>query len=161
MGMAWPASLLEEMGVAERKRLLGLCFILAVAVIWVVASFVVQDIESTGAHPLVLTYVANSLFAIYVPLYFLNLRIKTLRAESAAANAASKASQVELEQEDDVLMASGVLRSDQVPNPVPPARMGTRPLLIAALVVSACLCGILMQFNGSFAYILQCMQGTS
>lgn len=49
----------------------GLFFITSVAAIWVAASFIVQDIEEAGVHPAVLTYTANSLFAIYLPIYYL------------------------------------------------------------------------------------------
>ena len=68
----------------DRKRVLGLVFILTVALIWVAASFFVQGIEAQGAHPAVLTLVANSLFAVYVPVYFLNLRLRRRRQASGA-----------------------------------------------------------------------------
>lgn len=128
----------------DRKKLVGLGFILAVAVIWVVASFVVQGIEEHGAHPAVLTLVANSLFAVYVPIYFLNLRWRR-RRQAAAAEAH--------QQESRALVSAAAPRSDEegdgVPTPLvqedshngkaaaaaPP--MPLKQLFRAALVVSA------------------------
>lgn len=46
---------------------LGLSFVLCVAVIWVAASFVVQDLVSAGLDPFLLTYIANSLFVVLLP----------------------------------------------------------------------------------------------
>lgn len=63
------------LGLESREKLLGFSFILAVAIIWVAASFAVQGIESTGVHPAVLTYIANSLFALYLPIYMIHAKI--------------------------------------------------------------------------------------
>ena len=52
-----------------RDRAAGLACIAAVATIWAGASFVVQDIEAAGVPAFALTYVANSLFTLYLPLY--------------------------------------------------------------------------------------------
>lgn len=43
----------------------------------VLASFLVQDLESEGLNPFLLTYIANSLFIIYLPLYYLAVRLKS------------------------------------------------------------------------------------
>jgi len=37
----------------------------------VLASFLVQDLEAEGLNPFLLTYIANSLFIIYLPAYAL------------------------------------------------------------------------------------------
>ena len=50
-------------------RALGLSFVVAVSIIWVLASFIVQDLEQLGVHPVVVTSVSNSLFALYAPVY--------------------------------------------------------------------------------------------
>jgi hypothetical protein len=55
---------------AQRDRALGLFFILIVALIWVLASFLVQEVEKEGLNPFLLTYIANSLFVVYIPLYY-------------------------------------------------------------------------------------------
>ena len=55
----------------ERDWALGLSFITTVAVIWVLASFLVQDIEAEGLDPFLLTYIANSLFVVLLPVHFL------------------------------------------------------------------------------------------
>ena len=47
----------------------GLAIIACVAVIWVVASFVVQTVEAAGVPAFLLTYIANILFVVYLPLY--------------------------------------------------------------------------------------------
>ena len=41
----------------------------------VLASFLVQDLEAEGLNPFLLTYIANSLFIIYLPAYALAKRI--------------------------------------------------------------------------------------
>ncbi|KAM7496210.1 hypothetical protein LguiA_020624 [Lonicera macranthoides] len=47
---------------------LGLTYILAVATIWIGASFVVQSVVDGGVSPFLITYICNSLFIIYIPL---------------------------------------------------------------------------------------------
>lgn len=47
---------------------LGLTYILAVATIWIGASFVVQSVVDGGVSPFLITYICNSLFIIYLPL---------------------------------------------------------------------------------------------
>lgn len=54
--------------VSQRKNALGLSFVLYVAVIWVVSSFIVQDLVGAGLNPFLLTYIANSLFIVLIPL---------------------------------------------------------------------------------------------
>ena len=67
---------------AERQQaLLGLSLVLAVSIIWVLASFLVQDLEQLGVHPVVVTSVSNSLFAIYLPVYLVS---RFLSSRSAA-----------------------------------------------------------------------------
>jgi len=66
----------EALGLHDRDRLLGLVFILLVSTIWVIASFLVQGIESAGIHPVVITFVSNSLFSIYFPVYWLGSFLK-------------------------------------------------------------------------------------
>lgn len=53
--------------VLQRTNALGLSFVLYVAVIWVASSFVVQDLVSAGLNPFLLTYIANSLFIVLLP----------------------------------------------------------------------------------------------
>ena len=50
-------------------RAAGYACIAAVATIWSGASFVVAAAEGQGLAPLALTYVANSTFILYLPLY--------------------------------------------------------------------------------------------
>lgn len=55
----------------RRRRLAGLACVGAVATVWAGASFVVAGVEAAGLPPLALTYIANSLFVLYLPAYFL------------------------------------------------------------------------------------------
>lgn len=52
----------------NRKHIQGLLFIVTAAVIWVLASFVVQEVEDEGLSPFLLSYIANSLFIVYLPI---------------------------------------------------------------------------------------------
>lgn len=47
---------------------LGLIYIVAVATIWIAASFVVQSVVDAGVSPFLITYICNSLFIVYIPL---------------------------------------------------------------------------------------------
>ncbi|PKA66521.1 hypothetical protein AXF42_Ash003175 [Apostasia shenzhenica] len=46
---------------------LGLAYIVAVAVIWIAASYVVQSVVDAGVSPFLVTYICNSLFLVYIP----------------------------------------------------------------------------------------------
>jgi hypothetical protein len=45
----------------------------------VLASFLVQDLEAEGLNPFLLTYIANSLFIVYLPLYYSTAKLRTNR----------------------------------------------------------------------------------
>lgn len=82
----------------------------------------VQGIEERGAHPAVLTFVANSLFAVYVPIYYLNLRWRRRRQQRAAAAALAAVHQQQREHEGSALVPAAVLHSDEgdtLPSPLP------------------------------------------
>lgn len=105
------ARLRDQLGLRDKHRILGFTFILAVATIWVIASFAVQGIESSGVHPAVLTFIANSLFALYLPIYWLGLQLKK-RRNSSSASAAAGAPPSPRYQEGDALFPQNQLRSD-------------------------------------------------
>lgn len=115
---------------SNRKKLLGLTFILIVSLIWVLASYIVKGIEASGAHPAVLTLVANSLFAIYLPIYWLNIRLKQKLGGGVAH-----------QQELRNLMPPTMLQSDQTITrledvaPAAATEMSHRELFKAAIVV--------------------------
>lgn len=44
-------------------------YIVAVATIWIAASFVVQSVVDAGVSPFLITYICNSLFVVYIPLF--------------------------------------------------------------------------------------------
>ncbi|XP_050208218.1 thiamine-repressible mitochondrial transport protein THI74 [Mercurialis annua] len=50
------------------RWILGLIYIVAVATIWIAASFVVQSVVDAGVSPFLITYICNSLFVVYIPL---------------------------------------------------------------------------------------------
>ncbi|KAL6978783.1 hypothetical protein U1Q18_020452 [Sarracenia purpurea var. burkii] len=50
------------------RWILGLIYIVAVATIWIAASFVVQSVVDSGVSPFLITYICNSLFVVYIPL---------------------------------------------------------------------------------------------
>lgn len=74
-------AVLQFLGLGNKDRAVGLFFTGIVATIWVVASFVVQDIEGLGVHPLVLTYIANSLFAVFLPIHWIGVRLASAHPE--------------------------------------------------------------------------------
>ncbi|XP_058069387.1 uncharacterized vacuolar membrane protein YML018C-like [Magnolia sinica] len=47
---------------------LGLVYIVAVAIIWIAASYIVQSVVNGGVSPFLITYICNSLFVIYIPI---------------------------------------------------------------------------------------------
>ena len=47
--------------------MLGMAYVIAVAVIWIIASFVVQSVVGAGVSPFLITYLCNSLFIVYLP----------------------------------------------------------------------------------------------
>lgn len=51
------------------RWILGLVYIVAVATIWIGASFLVQSVVHLGVSPFLITYVCNSLFIIYIPIF--------------------------------------------------------------------------------------------
>ncbi|XP_010486243.1 PREDICTED: uncharacterized vacuolar membrane protein YML018C-like [Camelina sativa] len=51
------------------RWVLGLIYLLAVATIWIAASFVVQSVVDAGVSPFLITFICNSLFVIYLPLF--------------------------------------------------------------------------------------------
>jgi solute carrier family 35 protein F5 len=60
----------------SRDRALGLGFVVLVSIIWVFASFLVQDLEVLGVHPIVVTSISNSLFSLYFPVYLLSTKLR-------------------------------------------------------------------------------------
>lgn len=47
---------------------LGLIYIVAVAGIWIAASYIVQSVVDSGVSPFLITYICNSLFVVYIPI---------------------------------------------------------------------------------------------
>lgn len=51
------------------RWVLGLIYLFAVATIWIAASFVVQSVVDAGVSPFLITFICNSLFVVYLPLF--------------------------------------------------------------------------------------------
>ena len=51
------------------RWVLGLTYIFAVATIWIASSFVVQSVVDAGVSPFLITFICNSLFVVYLPLF--------------------------------------------------------------------------------------------
>ena len=66
----------HRLALDRRKQLLGASFVIVVAIIWVAFSFVVKEVEEQGLHPFLLTYIANSLFVVYLPIHWAVQRSK-------------------------------------------------------------------------------------
>lgn len=47
---------------------LGVSYIIAVATIWIAASYIVQSVVDAGISPFLITYICNSLFVVYLPI---------------------------------------------------------------------------------------------
>lgn len=43
-------------------------YIIAVAAIWIAASYIVQSVVDAGVSPFLITYICNSLFVVYIPI---------------------------------------------------------------------------------------------
>lgn len=56
---------------SAKARITGLLLIVVVAVIWVCASFIVQQLK---LHPFLITYFCNVLFLVYIPISILQAR---------------------------------------------------------------------------------------
>ena len=54
----------------ESKQFKGIACTVVAAIIWVLASFIVQKVEDEGLSPIILSYIANSLFVVFLPLEY-------------------------------------------------------------------------------------------
>ncbi|XP_020599448.1 thiamine-repressible mitochondrial transport protein THI74-like [Phalaenopsis equestris] len=59
---------LKEISKDSRRWALGIVYIVAVASIWIAASYIVQTVVDEGVSPFLLTYICNSLFVVYIPI---------------------------------------------------------------------------------------------
>ena len=76
------------LGLNGKERLLGISFVVLVSFIWVIASFLVQNIEETGVHPVVVTYVSNSLFALYFPIFWVGQSLRRIQTGDDGSSSA-------------------------------------------------------------------------
>ena len=143
---------LSRIHAIQKEQALGLCFVFCVAVIWVAASFLVQDLEARGINPFVLTYIANTLFLVLLPVsalsrksevastpkYVFAMHCWCTRCCSCNAPSAHRSPAETAEPEDKRLLVS--CDSDLSSHTTPPVgvwrqSLGTAQLRYAALVV--------------------------
>ncbi len=85
-GMSNSVQASARTALANKKKALGLCLIFATAGIWIVTSFISgslvssTDSHAAAVHPFLLTYLATSLFTLYLPLIHLTAWVKELLA---------------------------------------------------------------------------------
>lgn len=102
--------------------ILGMLYVIAVAMIWIVASFVVQSVVSAGVSPFLITYICNSLFVVYIPIVELGAVVKEwlghIRSKhSDAVSLTSESMETLKNSETENLLEDGV-KSDQGPQAV-------------------------------------------
>lgn len=59
---------LKELNKDSWRWALGIFYIIAVASIWIAASFIVQTVVNEGVSPFLLSYICNSLFVVFIPI---------------------------------------------------------------------------------------------
>ena len=69
MATEWTSSKMALWTRWDARKRWGMALVLTVAAVWVASSFVVQSLEDKGIAPLLLTYIANSLFVLYLPMH--------------------------------------------------------------------------------------------
>lgn len=62
------AMVLKELNKDSWRWALGIVYIIAVASIWIAASYIVQTVVDEGVSPFLLSYICNSLFVVYIPI---------------------------------------------------------------------------------------------
>ncbi|CAN0897898.1 Solute carrier family 35 member F5 [Linum grandiflorum] len=93
------------------RWVVGIVYIIAVATIWIAASFVVQSVVDGGVSPFVITYICNSLFVVYLPIAEAARYLEDWRAKKNSAGSNSK-SVDRSESERDILLEESELSDD-------------------------------------------------
>ena len=97
------------------RWVLGLTYILAVATIWIASSFVVQSVVDAGVSPFLITFICNSLFVVYLPIFEISRYLEDSYGSSILFWRSKRSHLLELvESEKDVLLGGGgvVVSSD-------------------------------------------------
>ena len=94
-------------------------YVVAVAVIWIVASFVVQSVVDSGVSPFLITYICNTLFLVYLPVVEIgrasrNLLRRKKAEEPSSVDASTDVSETLKDSETENLMDSNKIASDQM-----------------------------------------------
>lgn len=108
------------------RWVLGLTYIIAVATIWIAASFVVQSVVDAGVSPFLITYICNSLFVVYIPLVELGRYLEDkygsiffwrYRKDSTNLPELRESEEVVLLQEKDTVVEADGLNPDVIMEP--------------------------------------------
>jgi len=67
-GSSSSSKLPKTMSTDTWRWCLGLIYIVAIAGIWIAASYIVQSVVDGGVSPFLITYICNSLFVVYIPI---------------------------------------------------------------------------------------------
>jgi hypothetical protein len=59
-------------------------YVVAVALIWIAASFLVQSVVDSGVSPFLISYICNTLFLVYIPVVEIGRVSQRLLAKGAA-----------------------------------------------------------------------------
>ncbi|CDY34916.1 BnaA01g32470D [Brassica napus] len=95
------------------RWVLGLTYILAVATIWIASSFVVQSVVDAGVSPFLITFICNSLFVVYLPIFEISRYLEDSYGSSILFWRNKRSHLLELaESEKTVLLGQDVVISD-------------------------------------------------
>lgn len=95
------------------RWVLGLTYILAVATIWIASSFVVQSVVDAGVSPFLITFICNSLFVVYLPIFEISRYLEDSYGSSILFWRSKRSHLLELpESEKEALLGQDVVISD-------------------------------------------------
>ncbi|CDY66751.1 hypothetical protein HID58_003733 [Brassica napus] len=95
------------------RWVLGLTYILAVATIWIASSFVVQSVVDAGVSPFLITFICNSLFVVYLPIFEISRYLEDTYGSSILFWRSKRSHLLELaESEKEALLGQDVVISD-------------------------------------------------
>ena len=109
--------------------------LLAVAIIWVLASYIVKSALDRGIGAFVFTYICNSLFILYLPLYYISAWCLRRRSQRSSASVGPDTGAEEWQQSRSYVCASAAASCAWAwPHR---ARVASRALGLAVLVCRA------------------------
>ncbi|XP_010245974.1 PREDICTED: uncharacterized vacuolar membrane protein YML018C-like [Nelumbo nucifera] len=94
--------------------ILGLIYIIAVAAIWIAASYVVQSVVDSGVSPFLITYICNSLFVVLIPIVEISHCLEDSAGNLWSWHRNKKGSHLQVEEnsEEVLLLGENKLRTE-------------------------------------------------